>query len=302
MSDKILVVDDSKEARDLIAAILDEREYSVITAAEGEEALEKIKRELPILIIADVLMPKMDGFTFFKELKKDHITARIPVIILTARAKMEESFNVIGVDGFFSKPINADLLLSKVDQLISKTPYSISQKSTVKKITAVATEEKVPEKQEWSPDLSQKKLVDISGKSILIYGAASQDLIDMVSMFEREHCNVEILHDEHLIIPAVNETSPDIILIQILDTMIMPLDALVYSLSSILKKQMLEFSASSKKKIFLYKIKEESPSKASFKSHFAEMKTIKRCEEKWGAQYLGVTSISYIVLQIKQYI
>ncbi|HQP11921.1 MAG TPA: response regulator, partial [Candidatus Omnitrophota bacterium] len=87
MKQKILLVDDAREILDLMQAMLEGQGYEVIVATNGVEGLAKAKKDRPQLIIADVLMPEMDGYLFFKELRKDPATERIPVLIITARAK-----------------------------------------------------------------------------------------------------------------------------------------------------------------------------------------------------------------------
>jgi len=114
MSKKILVVDDEEELRDFISMRLEANGYEVVTAGNGIEGLKVVVDEKPDLIISDVLMPEMDGFAFYKILKEDEATKDIPVLILTARGKMEDTFRVLGVDDFLSKPFQADELLSKI--------------------------------------------------------------------------------------------------------------------------------------------------------------------------------------------
>jgi len=97
---KILVVEDEDTLRKMLVLELESAGYEVHQAGDGEAALLLIKETLPDLIISDVLMPNMDGFTFYKELKKNKITSDIPVLILTARGKMEDSFRVVGADDF----------------------------------------------------------------------------------------------------------------------------------------------------------------------------------------------------------
>ena len=104
---KILIVEDEPDMQQMVQMRLEAAGYKVITANNGQEGLAKVNEELPDLIISDVLMPVMDGFTFYKELKAKKATEDIPVLILTARGKMEDSFKVMGADDFIAKPFNA---------------------------------------------------------------------------------------------------------------------------------------------------------------------------------------------------
>jgi CheY-like chemotaxis protein len=115
---KVLVVDDEPDILYVIKARIESIGHQVVTADDGEKAFEILKKERFDLVISDVVMPAMDGFQLYKELKKNPDTAKIPVLILTARGKMEDTFRVIGVDGFMSKPFETDDFMNKVKELL----------------------------------------------------------------------------------------------------------------------------------------------------------------------------------------
>jgi len=117
---KILIVDDEVELVNMAKRKLERAGYEVSVAYNGEEALKLTKKEAFDLIVTDVIMPVMDGFTLFKNLKDQSSTADIPVIILTARSNMEDSFKALGVDGFLPKPFDGDRLLSKIEAVIAR--------------------------------------------------------------------------------------------------------------------------------------------------------------------------------------
>ena len=109
---KILIVDDETELVHMAKRKLERNGYEVNVAYNGEEALNKARKEDYDLIVTDVVMPVMDGFTFYKNLKDSKETADIPVIILTARSNLEESFRALGVADFLAKPFKTkDLVL-----------------------------------------------------------------------------------------------------------------------------------------------------------------------------------------------
>lgn len=125
----ILIVEDESRTVDMLRLILAKAGYQVIAAADGQEGIEKARAENPDLIISDVLMPIMDGFLFLKEIKKDPATARIPVIILTARGQMEDAFLAFGADDFLEKPSEAAALLAKIEKHLTgeqKRPMTIT--------------------------------------------------------------------------------------------------------------------------------------------------------------------------------
>jgi DNA-binding response OmpR family regulator len=115
MSKKILIVDDDPDLLRMVTMRLEANQYEVITAYDGEEGLEKVKAENPDLIILDIVMPKLDGYSFVQEIKKtEHKT--IPIIILTAKEEMEDIFKMEGISDYIIKPFDPEelaLLLRK---------------------------------------------------------------------------------------------------------------------------------------------------------------------------------------------
>ena len=119
MGKKILVVDDEKHIVRLVQVNLERAGYEVVTAYDGEEALQKVKQERPDLIVLDVMMPKMDGFEVMKHLKADPTTRDIPVIMLTAKAQDADVFKgwQSGVDCYLTKPFNPLELLTFIRRI-----------------------------------------------------------------------------------------------------------------------------------------------------------------------------------------
>jgi len=116
---KILVVDDEKHIVRLVQVNLERRGYQVITAYDGIECLEKVKKEKPDLIILDVMMPRLDGFETLKRLKSDPETRDIPVVMLTARAQDKDVLTgyVLGTDLYLTKPFSPIELLTMVERI-----------------------------------------------------------------------------------------------------------------------------------------------------------------------------------------
>ncbi len=105
---KILIVEDNQDNRELVVKILKNKGYQIIEAADGEEALEKVTREKPDLILMDISIPKIDGYEVTKRLKDQEEFKHIPIVALTAHAMKgdREKFISIGFEGYISKPIN----------------------------------------------------------------------------------------------------------------------------------------------------------------------------------------------------
>lgn len=115
----VLIIDDNNGMRAYLRSILKDK-YNVSEAADGKQGLEKACREIPKLVICDVMMPVMDGLEFTRQLKQNMATSHIPVILLTARSlaeQREEGYDT-GADSYLTKPFSGSVLLSRVDNLL----------------------------------------------------------------------------------------------------------------------------------------------------------------------------------------
>ena len=115
----ILVVDDNADLRTFIGTLL-EGEYRILTACNGEEGLEKASRELPDLVVSDVMMPVMSGLELCSALKGQLATSHIPVILLTAKSLEDQRAQGYdsGADAYISKPFSERVLLSRIGNLL----------------------------------------------------------------------------------------------------------------------------------------------------------------------------------------
>jgi two-component system, cell cycle response regulator DivK len=119
---KILVVDDSTTNVVLLEAILDEKGYHIETALNAKEAYAIIERESPDLILLDLLMPKISGFDFLEEIRKNEKTKNTPVIVVSALTDEEnvEKILKMGAIDFVKKPIDLQYLVDKVEAVLQK--------------------------------------------------------------------------------------------------------------------------------------------------------------------------------------
>ena len=118
---KILIADDELNIRSLISRMLG-KDYIVIEATNGEEAIDIAKRQEPDLILMDLIMPQMDGYTACSSIKTDQATKGIPVVMLTG---VGHEFNKkfareMGADAYITKPFSADELLRQVKQVLGE--------------------------------------------------------------------------------------------------------------------------------------------------------------------------------------
>lgn len=117
---KVLVVDDSRTELTMIAAPLRNSGFDVVTAVDGDEALEKVFREHPNCIVLDVVLPKQNGFQLCRKLKSLDASKHIPIILLTSKnTPLDKSWGLRqGADIYMTKPFNEDELVNYVKQLV----------------------------------------------------------------------------------------------------------------------------------------------------------------------------------------
>jgi CheY-like chemotaxis protein len=121
----ILVVEDMPQIRGLLEVTLRFEGYPVESASDGQEALEKIKAKSPVLIITDILMPRMDGYSMVYRLRKDPETRKIPVVFLSATyvTKEDKDFALsLGAVRFLEKPIDTHDFLLTIGEILASGP------------------------------------------------------------------------------------------------------------------------------------------------------------------------------------
>jgi DNA-binding response OmpR family regulator len=120
---KILVVDDEPEAVELLEFNLKQAGYAVTTAGDGAEALKKARSQVPDLIVLDVMLPEMDGFEICKSLRLDPGTAKVPVIMLTAKAaEIDRVLGLeLGADDYLTKPFSPRELMLRIKKILARS-------------------------------------------------------------------------------------------------------------------------------------------------------------------------------------
>ena len=123
---KILLVEDHEEIWDFLSRRLKRRGYDVLLAHDGQEAVEKTRSERPDVVLLDMNLPVMDGWTAARTLKADPDTATVPLIALTAHAMSGDRDKALeaGCDDYHPKPVDFSRLLSQIDAALASTAPS----------------------------------------------------------------------------------------------------------------------------------------------------------------------------------
>jgi len=119
---RILVVDDEPEAVELVQFNLEQAGFSVITAADGAEAIRKTRSGMPNLIVLDLMLPEVDGIEVCKLLRRDPATASIPIIMLTAKAaEIDRVLGLeLGADDYITKPFSPRELVLRIRKILQR--------------------------------------------------------------------------------------------------------------------------------------------------------------------------------------
>lgn len=122
MSHRILFVDDEAQIRKLLSTYFQRQGYEVDLATDGYEALRTVRTSPPDLVITDVGMPNLNGYDLTRRLRSDHRTARIPIVMLSARKQAEDILTgyAEGADEYVAKPVEMAVLAAKVDVLLKR--------------------------------------------------------------------------------------------------------------------------------------------------------------------------------------
>lgn len=119
----ILCIEDEQEMIDLIRLILSRHGFDVRGATGGKEGLEIVRKEHPDLILLDLMMPDMDGWEVYQQMKADETIKNTPVIVVTAKAQSIDKvlgLHIAKVDDYISKPFSPQELLSSIDNVLNK--------------------------------------------------------------------------------------------------------------------------------------------------------------------------------------
>jgi DNA-binding response OmpR family regulator len=120
---KVVYIEDESEMIDLVRLILSRKGYEVIGANGGREGLDAIRQKLPDLVLLDLMMPDMDGWDVYQQMKSVEATRDIPVIVITAKAQSIDKvlgLHIAKVDDYISKPFSPQELVDSVEKVIGQ--------------------------------------------------------------------------------------------------------------------------------------------------------------------------------------
>jgi CheY-like chemotaxis protein len=130
-NEKILLVDDEPDLVTTVQFFLESNEYQVVTAANGEEAIQKTVAEKPDLILMDIMMPKMDGLTACRILKSNENTKNIPIIMVTAKGNREDVAQAARAkaNSYIMKPFNLITLVDKIHEVFNHPEFFLVERA-----------------------------------------------------------------------------------------------------------------------------------------------------------------------------
>jgi DNA-binding response OmpR family regulator len=130
----ILTADDDPQLLRLVARNLELEDYNVLVASDGQQALEQIEQRAPDLVLLDVMMPKMDGFTVCQRVRE---FSAVPIIIVTARGQDKVRGLDLGADDYLIKPFGIEELLARVRAVLQRAQFTASEQAHVMRTTAI---------------------------------------------------------------------------------------------------------------------------------------------------------------------
>jgi CheY-like chemotaxis protein len=133
---KVLVVDDTADSIMILRSILTNNGFAVTTAQSGLEALEALKKDIPDLVLLDVMMPEMSGLEVLERIRSNAVTSKIPVILVTAKTQDEDVLAgyQYGADYYITKPCTAKQLLYGISLVLGKQEQPAAPKQEPKDV------------------------------------------------------------------------------------------------------------------------------------------------------------------------
>ncbi|MGB2927049.1 MAG: response regulator transcription factor [Limnothrix sp.] len=175
-STTLLLIDDDPNLILLVQDYLEFRGYQIVTANNGAQGLKALEDLVPDLIICDVMMPEMDGYTFIQNIRKNPKTSWIPVIFLSAKSQIQDRIQGLnqGADVYLVKPFEPEELVAQVESSLSQAKRMLTYSSTGNKTSSI----QVPSNVELTP--TETKVV-----SFVSQGLSNREISEKLSVSQR---------------------------------------------------------------------------------------------------------------------
>jgi DNA-binding response OmpR family regulator len=118
---RVVYIEDEPEMIDLVRLILNRKGFEVVGANGGREGVEAVQRELPDLVLLDLMMPDMDGWDVYRQIKAEEAISHIPVIVITAKAQNIDKvlgLHIVKVDDYIAKPFSPQELIDSIEKVL----------------------------------------------------------------------------------------------------------------------------------------------------------------------------------------
>jgi two-component system alkaline phosphatase synthesis response regulator PhoP len=160
MTKTVLIVDDEKDIRDLLAYNLSKEGFAILTAADGNEALTQLKNHKIALVVLDIMMPGLDGFEVCKRIRANEEWEHLPVIFLTARSsEVDQIVGLeLGADDYIQKPVSARVLVARVKSILRRSSGSTPKLSEKKLEEKIIIDDLEVDRSSYRVKLSGKEL------------------------------------------------------------------------------------------------------------------------------------------------
>lgn len=132
---RILVADDDKNTRILLKAVLESENYTVLTAANGQEAMDLLEDQHIDLVVLDIMMPQMDGYEFTKTLRQSN--NNLPILMISAKQLLEDKRRgfLVGIDDYMTKPVDEEEMLLRIRALLRRAKIANERRIVVGDVT-----------------------------------------------------------------------------------------------------------------------------------------------------------------------
>ena len=199
----ILTADDDPQLLRLVSRNLELEDYEVITASNGQQALEMIESQMPDLVLLDVMMPKMDGFTVCQRVRA---FSAVPIILITARGQDQDKVRGLdlGADDYLTKPFSVDELLARVRAVLRRAQFSAGEPTQAMNATATIGDLVIDYRQRLVAVAGQEVVLTPTEYRLLAYLAQNAGRIVTQDLLLERIWGAEYVGESHMLQVNIN--------------------------------------------------------------------------------------------------